>query len=806
MNAPEIAARLAQNILALVQTLLPNGRKLGSEWQVGSLGGEAGKSCCVHLTGEKAGVWCEFNGGAEKGDALDLVKAVYRYDTAAALVWAHRWLGIDDAKPKKPQWQRVAEYLYTDENEQTLFRVIRLERLEDGKVKKKFPQESFKDGAWHKGEDCMQGVRRVLYHLPKLIAARRHAANGRPPRVFICEGEKDANHVASAEFLATTSPGGAGKWRAEYNQYFAGFDVVVCEDKDEEGRKHAETVAANVFLVATSVRVITFRDLPEGADVSNWINNGGTPETLTAMVEQTPLWAPPQRPQITVVPGERHLAADAGLNALKLAGTPFYQRGGVMVRVSRLRARAYDKTEIRPPGIVPVTRPMLERALGRAATWEVSKYGKYQPDDPPSAVAEQIMGMTDEWHFPALAGVIACPTLRPDGTLLDADGYDAKTGLVLYQTVKVPPLKDKPSKAEAREALELLQGLLEEFPFAKDDGISKSIAISMLMTPVLRGAMEAAPMHLFIAPQPGTGKSYLADLASLIATGERAAAFAVSVKPEETEKRLNGHVLAGFLVILMDNCGELIDQDPTLCQVIERPRLSVRRLGASEPVMIDNTSTIFANGNNTSVVDDLVRRTLRGTLDANTEEPETRPFKLNPARMIGTNRGQYIAAILTIARAYIASNEKPPAPLLSFEGWSRFVRAPLVWLDCADPVKSIEQLRKADPVRSARALVFTAWRDAIGFQNGVTAPTLIQIANETPSDKDGKLNFSYAHPELRDALLQVASKAGNADVIEPRRLGKWLPRQEGTISSGIKLTSDRHDERRPLYSLSQVIS
>jgi hypothetical protein len=96
MNATGISRLLAQNIHALCRELLPNGRQINHEWFCGSIAGERGNSCKVHLTGEKAGVWCDFNGGYEKGDALGLVKAVYRYDTAAALAWAHRWLGIDD--------------------------------------------------------------------------------------------------------------------------------------------------------------------------------------------------------------------------------------------------------------------------------------------------------------------------------------------------------------------------------------------------------------------------------------------------------------------------------------------------------------------------------------------------------------------------------------------------------------------------------------------------------------------------------------------------------------------------------------
>jgi hypothetical protein len=108
MNATKIAERLAQNILPLCRELLPNGRKMNSEYVVGSLAGEVGKSLCIHLTGEKAGVWCEFNGGVEKGDALELVKAVLRYDTKEALAWSRRWLGIGDFKTTAPTFRPAA--------------------------------------------------------------------------------------------------------------------------------------------------------------------------------------------------------------------------------------------------------------------------------------------------------------------------------------------------------------------------------------------------------------------------------------------------------------------------------------------------------------------------------------------------------------------------------------------------------------------------------------------------------------------------------------------------------------------------
>src|SRR5262249_44493596 len=154
--------------------------------------------------------------------------------------------------------------------------------------------------------------------------------------------------------------------------------------------------------------------------------------------------------------------------------------------------------------------------------------------------------------------------------------------------------------------------LLTEFPFVDD--ASRAVTLSMFLTTVLRAAMDAAPMHLSTAPRPGTGKSYLADIVSMVATGERCAVKAFSPSPEETEKRLVGAALMGHPIIALDNCRGILQGD-FLCQVTERPLLEVRALGKSDQHRIANAFTLFANGNNVPVADDMVRRTLRNALD-----------------------------------------------------------------------------------------------------------------------------------------------------------------------------------------------
>ncbi len=298
---------------------------------------------------------------------------------------------------------------------------------------------------------------------------------------------------------------------------------------------------------------------------------------------------------ITVTAGERHLAADAGIAALRVAGTAFYQRDKSLVRVCEVKARSSAGDIILVPGIVAVTPAILERTLGQTAQWErydIKKKGMVRTD-PPRPVISQIMDMAGEWPFPPLAGVIGCPTLGPGGSLLSREGYDLATGLVLISAVIMPRLSDCPTREEAEAAAALLGSLLDEFPFATP--VDRAVAMSMLVTPVLRGAMAVAPIHLTIAAEAGTGKSYLADVSSTIATGEKAAAVAVAPNPEETEKRLVGAALAGHPIISLDNCRETLEGD-FLCQVSERPLLQLRALGKSDPVRVANTFSVFANG------------------------------------------------------------------------------------------------------------------------------------------------------------------------------------------------------------------
>jgi hypothetical protein len=216
------------------------------------------------------------------GGVLDLINRERGGDHAEALRWLnHRFGasycdGIDFTKINGASHQQssqiVETYDYVDELGTTAFQVVRYEpkdfrqRRPDGK------------GGWIWNLD---GIRRAPYRLPELIEA---IANDRP--VFVVEGEKDVENLREVNIVATTCPGGANKWRLEYNHLFAGADVVVIADADEPGRKHAHSVATALSGVAKRIRLLEL----SAKDASDWLAAGGTTEELWALVERTAEW------------------------------------------------------------------------------------------------------------------------------------------------------------------------------------------------------------------------------------------------------------------------------------------------------------------------------------------------------------------------------------------------------------------------------------------------------------------------------------------------------------------------------------
>jgi putative DNA primase/helicase len=477
--------------------------------------------------------------------------------------------------------------------------------------------------------------------------------------------------------------------------------------------------------------------------------------------------------------------AETALIAVDFAA-PIMVRAGMLVQpvIDRLPASHGRMTEV--VLLRPLTTANIIYLLNKhAASFEQydKRSGKWIIVDPPPVIATQLLEK-GRWQFPKVAGVITAPTLRPDGTVFNEIGYDLATQLWYKpdSQLVMPEIIQKPTRGQAEQALKLLDDLLVNFPFETD--VDHSVALAAILTTVLRGAFDVAPMILFRAPDVGSGKSFLADLISIIARGQVCPVITNAKTVEEAEKRLGALVLEGVPMISLDNCSSDLGGD-LLCQITERRLIRIRILGKSQAPECEWRGVLFATGNNITYLGDMSRRGLIAKLNPRLERPELREFDFNPIERVFADRGAYIAAAITIARAYIAAGSpKVCGALGSYNDWARIVRSPLVWLGQEDPVKSMDEAREEDPARRAVNTLITFWKTHLPPNVAYTAAELIDKANKQRGVEtaDHVYEHDWAYPQLRELFLQQGGTPRGD--IDTRRIGNWLMSIRGRIHDG----------------------
>ena len=252
-----IADQLAAQVESVVRDLLPQGKKLGHEWCVGSTGGEPGESTKVHLSGERAGLWRDFAEGGPGGDLLDLISAVRGVDLKGALDYACRFLGIErpefkSAKPRTYVRPERPENMRSVQKVEPVMAWLLARGLTDRTI------EAYKVAARRKeiifpflrdGELIHVKYRDISDKKKMYTSADSEKClfgwqviDPKARTVVITEGEIDAMTMYQYGYPAMSVPYGAGKggkqdWIDSEFENMERFDTIyVCMDDDAEGK------------------------------------------------------------------------------------------------------------------------------------------------------------------------------------------------------------------------------------------------------------------------------------------------------------------------------------------------------------------------------------------------------------------------------------------------------------------------------------------------------------------------------------------------------------------------------------------
>ena len=425
-------------------------------------------------------------------------------------------------------------------------------------------------------------------------------------------------------------------------------------------------------------------------------------------------------PRIQLRKGLLHQAVDQAEQILIEGNHGIFQRCGMLVRLIPIASKPVREEGVIKPSyesimISEVDSTYLTEVLGIAGNW--TRYDKTRegniPIDCPETIGKKLIARK-KWGLPVLIGVIHAPTLCRDGTILQEPGYDEESGLFFYPSnTKFEEIPVYPTEKDVKTSLDLLLDLLSEFPFI--DSVSRSVALSAILTSLVRKSIRTAPLHGFSAPKKGSGKSLLADVVGLIATGNPVSMVSYTGEEAEEEKRVLTLLLEGCPIICYDNVDRSF-LSSVLCTILTQTAFKGRILGLNKSAYVSTYATFLATGNNLIFEGDISRRVMLCKIDPRKERPEERSFKKDLYDFIPKNRSRLVKAGLTILRAYhLAGRPKQLFETFgSFEEWSDWIRSALVWLGMADPCLSRIEVEQLDPIKTSLEWLFSVWFSIFG--------------------------------------------------------------------------------------------
>lgn len=110
--------------------------------------------------------------------------------------------------------------------------------------------------------------------------------------VYVAEGEKDADTLTKAGFLAVTNINGAQRWPDHAHDLFRNRCVVICEDNDPAGRSRTTMLVEKLSDYVSEIRLVSFKGQQEKYDVTKWFEDGGDANQFGIMADDAPVLFP----------------------------------------------------------------------------------------------------------------------------------------------------------------------------------------------------------------------------------------------------------------------------------------------------------------------------------------------------------------------------------------------------------------------------------------------------------------------------------------------------------------------------------
>ena len=278
----EINRMLGIKAQEFCQAFLPNGRKNGKHWVVGSAMGEQGQSCKVCLNGDG---YYDF-ALSEGGDYISLFMQIKDLDFTQAFQECKRWLGVQEPergrvfdkpiRPKslKPISQTGFDYLASRGLSCDTINTFRIEEDSlNGKPTIFFPY-IINGNLIHFKQLCIERVngKKLFISSHKtepVLFGWQSISNDRHEQVIITEGEIDAMSMHEYGFNALSVPFGGGggakqDWiESDFERLSRFNDILICMDNDEAGEKATKAIIERLGVDRCRIVKLPKKDVNE---------------------------------------------------------------------------------------------------------------------------------------------------------------------------------------------------------------------------------------------------------------------------------------------------------------------------------------------------------------------------------------------------------------------------------------------------------------------------------------------------------------------------------------------------------------
>jgi hypothetical protein len=253
-------------------------------------------------------------------------------------------------------------------------------------------------------------------------------------------------------------------------------------------------------------------------------------------------------------------------------------------------------------------------------------------------------------------------------------GYDAESRTYTFDTPGVIFSEE----LTLDEAKAILDGLFAEFCFQDDGGLSKSVAMSGLLTPFAYGILPhgaLVPCFIVVGNAEGAGKTLVVKVMVVPVLGK----FEAGTKPgneEELRKALLAVVMESQNCIILDNIKDHLGSsslEAFLTTTVWKDRI----LGSSKSFTGEKSTVVFATGNSCTVSPDMRRRSLVVHLFMREERAEARKFDrpLDVSYLL-EHRSQILNALWVLIKAWDAAGRpKGSKTHSSFPEWTKTIAA-----------------------------------------------------------------------------------------------------------------------------------